>query len=91
MVSRPKKRAPRLRKKTKGAGKNLGGRPPYLDEADKRESLVRVLTTAAELEELKVAAKYADTSLSSWVRGVALERARVLIAEKEAARDRREQ
>lgn len=91
MVSRPKKRAPRPKKKTKAAGKNLGGRPPYLNDADKRESLVRVLTTASELEELKAAAKYAASSLSSWVRDVAIERARALIAEKEAARDRREQ
>ena len=87
MVSRRTKRV----RKTKTAGKNLGGRPPYLDDADKRESLVRVLTTASELEELKVAAKHADKSLSSWVREVALERARALAAEKEAAQERREQ
>ena len=86
MASRPKKKT-----KRKAAGKNLGGRPPYLDDADKRESLVRVLTTAAELEELRAAAKDADKSLSSWVRDVALERARALAAEKEAARERREQ
>lgn len=84
MVSRRTKRV----RKTK---KNLGGRPPYLDDADKRESLVRVLTTASELEELKIAAKHADKSLSSWVREVALERARALAAEKEAARERHEQ
>lgn len=87
MVSRPKKR----KRKTKAAGKNLGGRPPYLDDADKRESLVRVLTTASELEELKTAAKNAEKSLSSWVRDVALERARALSAEKEAEREQREQ
>lgn len=87
MVSR---RAKRVRKKAKAAGKNLGGRPPYLDDADKRESLVRVLTTASELEELKAAAKSAKLSLSSWVREVALERARAVAAEKEAARNRDE-
>lgn len=81
----------RSKKKTKAATeKNLGGRPP-LSDADKRESLVRVLTTAGELRELKVAAKYAGATLSSWIRGVALERARALTAEKEAARERREQ
>lgn len=70
--------------------KNLGGRPEVRPE-DRRDSLVRVLTTAGELEELKVAAKYAGMTMSTWVRFVALERARALIAEKEAARERREQ
>ena len=88
MVSRSKKRAPR--KKTKAAGKNLGGRPPFLNAADKRDSLVRVLTTASELEELKAAANNADSTLSSWVREVALERARAITAEIEAARKRGE-
>ena len=62
-----------------------------MNDADKRESLIRVLTTAAELAELKAAARYAGSTMSTWVRGVALERARVLTAEKEAARERREQ
>lgn len=78
------------RKKTKVAGKNPGGRPPLNDE-DKRDELVRVLVTSGELEELKAAAKYAAQPMSAWVRGVALERARALVAEKEAARERREQ
>jgi hypothetical protein len=85
MVSRPKK------KKKKVAGKNLGGRPPFLNEADKRGSLVRVLTTASELKELKVAAAYVGETLSTWARRVILERARAVAAEKEAARDRDEQ
>ena len=87
MASRPKNKSA-LKKKSRG--KNKGGRPP-LDAADRRASLIRVLTTAAELAELKAAAKSAGKTLSTWVRDVALERARVLAAEKEAARDRREQ
>jgi len=85
MVSKPKKAGRGSARK-----KNRGGRPPVADE-DKRNTLVRVLVTATELEELKMAAAYASTTMSTWVRGVALERARVLIAEKEAARERREQ
>lgn len=83
MVSRPKKK--------KVAGKNRGGRPRIQNEADKRDALVRVLTTAAEREELKVAAGHAGMSVSLWMRLVGLERARALAAEKEAARERREQ
>lgn len=86
MASRSKKKT-----KKKVTGKNLGGRPRVLNDADKRESLVRVLTTASELSELKAAARYAGMTMSTWVRGVALEQARALTAEKEAARERREQ
>jgi len=82
MVSKPKKPSRGGARK-----KNRGGRPLVAAE-DRRDTLVRVLVTAAELEELKRAAAYASTTMSTWVRGVALERARVLIAEKEAARDR---
>lgn len=71
------------------AKKNRGGRPPVSAE-DRRDTLVRVLTTAAELEELKEAAAYVGMTMSTWVRFVVLERARVVIAEKEAARDRGE-
>jgi delta 1-pyrroline-5-carboxylate dehydrogenase len=71
MVSKPKKRQV--------------GRPRYLKAAEKRETIVRVLTTEAEHKELKEAAAAADTSVSTWVRGVALERARALAAEKESA------
>lgn len=80
----------RAKKKKKVAGKNLGGRPRILNDADKRASLVRVLTTVGELEELKAAAAYVGMTMSTWVRFVALERARALAAEKEAARDRDE-
>lgn len=84
MVSRPQK-------KKRRAGKNLGGRPPFVNEADKRDALVRVLTTASELKELKVAAGYVRETLSTWARRVLLERARAVAAEKEAARERAEQ
>jgi hypothetical protein len=84
MVSKPK------RGRGSGAGKkNRGGRPPVAD-ADRRDTLVRVLTTAAEHEELQKASAYVGMTLSTWVRFVALERARTLTAEKEAARDRDE-
>ena len=71
------------------AEKNLGGRPE-LNDADRRDTLVRVLTTASEYEELKGAAAYVGLSVSTWMRVVGLERARAVTAEKEAARDRHE-
>lgn len=58
------------------------GRPPVA-EADRRDTLVRVLTTAAEHGELQRAAADASMSVSTWIRSVALERARALAAEKE--------
>jgi hypothetical protein len=85
MIPKPKKG------RATGTGKkNRGGRPPLAD-ADRRETLVRVLTTEAEYGELQRAAAYAGMSVSTWLRVIALERARALVAEKEAARDRREQ
>jgi hypothetical protein len=84
MVSKPK------RGRRAAAGKNRGGRPPVSDE-DRRDTLVRVLTTASEYEELQGAAAYVGMSVSTWIRFIALERARALAAEKEAARDRDEQ
>src|SRR5574341_2610652 len=60
------------------------GRPPVW-AADRRASLVRVLTTTAEHEELQRAATDASMSVSTWVRSVALARARALIAEAKKA------
>ena len=57
------------------AEKNRGGRPPVAD-ADRRDTLVRVLTTASEHEELQRAAAYVGMSVSTWLRFVALERDR---------------
>jgi len=51
-------------------------------DADRRDKLVRVLTTAAEHEELQRAAADASMSVSTWVRSVALERARTIAGEK---------
>ena len=51
------------------------GRPPVAD-ADRRATLVRVLTTEAEHGELKRAAEGASMSVSTWVRAAALEKAR---------------
>lgn len=51
------------------------GRPPVA-EADRRDTLVRVLTTEDEHQELQQAAASVSMSVSTWVRSVALERAR---------------
>lgn len=68
MVKATKARPPRI------------GRPPVAD-ADRRETLVRVLTTEAEHGELQRAAALASMSVSTWVRAVSLERARAFAAE----------
>ncbi len=52
------------------------GRPPVAAE-DRRATVVRVLTTEAEHEELRRAAEASSMSVSTWVRAAALERARV--------------
>ena len=57
------------------------GRPP-MAKADRRDTLVRVLTTKIESAELREAASSASMSASAWVRSVALERARAVRAEK---------
>lgn len=62
------------------------GRPPVA-AADKRATIVRVLTTKTEHEELQQAADDAAMSVSTWLRSVALERARALAMEK-AAREK---
>lgn len=51
------------------------GRPPVSDEA-RRATLIRVLTTKTEQEELLKAAEAAGMGLSTWVRVAALEKAR---------------
>lgn len=51
------------------------GRPP-LPDAERRETLVRVLVTESEYEELQRAAAAAGASVSGWLRLLALERAR---------------
>lgn len=51
------------------------GRPPVAAE-DRHGKDVRVLTTYAEYEELKRAAASVSMSVSTWMRSVALERAR---------------
>lgn len=49
---------------------------PALAEEDRRTTLVRVLTTQAEHQELRQAADDASMSVSTWVRAAALEKAR---------------
>lgn len=63
------------------------GRPP-LAAAEKRDKSMHVLATEAELEELQRAAADASMSASTWVRTVALERARANDAER-ARQERR--
>jgi len=65
MGSRPRQGKPKPRM----------GRPPVAD-ADRRETVLRVLTTEDEHAELQRAAAAAGMSTSTWVRAVALERAR---------------
>lgn len=61
------------------------GRPPVA-AADRRATIVRVLTTKAEHEELQQAADDSAMSVSTWLRSVALERARVLAQDKAKAK-----
>jgi hypothetical protein len=56
-------------------GKKRMGRPPVAD-ADRRDTLVRVLVNEGEHVELQQAAERASMSLSTWLRVIALERAR---------------
>ncbi len=51
------------------------GRPPVADE-DRRTTHIKVLLTDAEREALEQAAKPSGQGVSTWVRTVALERAR---------------
>lgn len=62
---KPKKAQPRI------------GRPPVA-AADRRETPLHVLTTKDERAELRRAAASEGMSISSWVRTVALKRARQL-------------
>jgi hypothetical protein len=63
------------------AGKNQGGRPVLPDEA-RRERLLRLLCTDAEIAELQEAASYVSMPVSTWVRSIALEKARAIALEK---------
>ncbi len=67
MATKPKPKATKAKPRT--------GRPPVADE-DRRSTLVRVLTTEGEHGELQRAAETASMSVSTWVRAVALEKAR---------------
>jgi uncharacterized protein (DUF1778 family) len=55
-------------------------------DEDRRDTIVRVLTTAAEYEELQLAAKHERMSVSTWMRSIAMERAQAVLAKIEAAR-----
>lgn len=62
-------------------GSQRAGRPRVAD-ADRRSTLVRVLTTKDEHAELQTAAADASMSVSTWVRVAALEKARAGAIEK---------
>jgi hypothetical protein len=68
---KPKKAPPRI------------GRPPVAD-ADRRDTSMHVLMTEAEQKELQRAAADASMSASTWVRVVALERARAINTQKDS-------
>ena len=53
------------------------GRPPVAD-ADRRETVIRVLVTEDEHSELQRFATAAGMRLGTWVRAIALERARAM-------------
>ena len=65
----------------KTQGKNPGGRRKLPDE-ERRDNLLRLLCTDDELAKLQDAAKYVSTPVSTWVRSVALEKARMIALEK---------
>jgi len=71
---KPKKGTTPDRPKSDGDAPKIG-RPKVAEDA-KRSTLVRVLTTAAEYEELKQAAEAASMSVSTLMRTIALEHAR---------------
>ena len=56
-------------------GETKMGRPKKAD-TDRRDVLVKVLTTESEFLDLEQAAQKAGAGVSTWVRMVALERAR---------------
>jgi hypothetical protein len=58
------------------------GRPPVAD-ADRRDTSMHVLMTEAEQKILQRAAADASMSASTWVRVVALERARTIATRKD--------
>ena len=60
MATKPKRGSPAP------AGKNRGGRP-FLPDADRRDTLVRVLTTSSEYEELQGAAAFVGIPMSTWM------------------------
>jgi hypothetical protein len=62
-------------KKGKTKDKPRMGRPP-VEDADRRATLVRVLTTEAEHAELQQAADGASMSVSTFMRAAGLEKAR---------------
>lgn len=68
-------RMPTAKTKPKPKPEPKIGRPKIAEEA-KRSTLVRVLTTAAEYEELKQAAESDSVTVSTWMRSIALRKAR---------------
>jgi hypothetical protein len=61
--------------KARGKPKARMGRPP-VEDADRRDTLIRVLVTESEHEELRIAADATGLGVSTWLRSVALERVR---------------
>ena len=80
-MGKPRKRAGRIAPAAAADPRKRVGRPAVA-AADRRETIVRVLTTEAEHAELQQAAASVAMSVSTWMRVIALERARALVAEK---------
>lgn len=59
---------------------------PRVDDADRRDIHIRVLTTKAEHKELQEAAAAAAMSISAWLRDLALKRARAMARNKRVSR-----
>lgn len=51
------------------------GRPP-IEDGERRSKIIKVLTTEAELAELQQAASMASMTVSTYMRAVALDKAR---------------
>lgn len=64
------------------------GRPPVA-ESDRRTKIIKVLATEAELAELQQAASMASMTVSTWMRAVALEKARHAFTHSDGSAKRR--
>lgn len=69
-----RKDKPREKPQAAEGGPQMGR--PKMADSDRRDVLVKVLTTEAEFKDLERAADAMGLGVSTWIRSVALERAR---------------